>query len=302
MKRIRMLVLFFTIFIITGCVKYELEMEMRTDKSFEITFINSISSEYASLSDSDETKKQYENLGYTVSEYEDTSYKGLKITKEYDSIDLISSANCSTVELTKLLDIDSSEVILFNYQKTGTLTTYKANFTYDLTEKLDSDATTDSEISTDDIDYSEYADSMKFKYTISLPKNSKIVSNNADSVSQDGYTLTWNMKYGEKKNIDFVFTIDDNDVTDAVVKKEDTTSTTDDKQTDNSTTSSSSPPQNISPISYIITFVLIAAVIVVIPFLKRKIGQKNRKPSSNDYSALYHSKPPTDYIDKKKNS
>lgn len=206
MNKKRLLFLIGIIFLLTGCVKYELDMGVGKDKSISITIIDAIQKDYAGSLDSTDSLEEYKNLGYEVETYNDDSYTGLKLTKKFNSIDEISSSDVNTFELTDLLDLDTTNYKIFNSNKTGTTTTYKANFTYDLTME-------ETEGTNDQVDYSAYSDSMVFTYKISLPSNSKIITHNADEKSTDGYTLTWNMKYGELKNINFTFTIDDNDVT-----------------------------------------------------------------------------------------
>lgn len=208
MNKKRLLVLIGMIFLLTGCVKYDLNMGVGEDKSISITIIDAIQKEYAGSLDNTDSLEEYKNLGYEVETYNDNSYTGLKLTKKFTSIDEISGSDVQTFELTSLLDLETTNYKIFNSNKIGTTTTYKANFTYDLTMD-EADNTNSSE----QVDYSAYSDNMIFTYKISLPSNAKIITHNADEKSTDGYTLTWNMKYGELKNINFTFSIDDNDVT-----------------------------------------------------------------------------------------
>ncbi|MBE6150385.1 MAG: DUF3153 domain-containing protein [Firmicutes bacterium] len=206
MNKKRLLILIGMIFLLTGCVKYNLDMGVGKDKSISITIIDAIQKEYAGSLENTDSLEEYKKLGYEVETYNDNGYTGLKLTKKFNSIDEISSSDVQTFELTDLLDLETTNYKIFNSNKIGTTTTYKANFTYDLTMA-------ETEGSNEEVDYSAYSDSMIFTYKISLPNNAKIITHNADEKSSDGYTLTWNMKYGELKNINFTFTIDDNDVT-----------------------------------------------------------------------------------------
>lgn len=206
MNKKRLLILIGMIFLLTGCVKYDLNMGVGQDKSISITLIDAIQKEYAGSIENTDSLEEYKKLGYEVETYNDNSYTGLKLTKKFNSIDEISSSDVQTFELTTLLDLETSNYKIFNSNKVGTITTYKANFTYDLTME-------ETEGSSEQVDYSAYSDSMIFTYKISIPSNAKIITHNADEKSTDGYTLTWNMKYGELKKINFTFTIDDNDVT-----------------------------------------------------------------------------------------
>lgn len=210
MKRIKSFLVILIILLLSGCVKFDLTMGLNADKSITITLIEAVQKDYYT-DDGDKTKRSYEELGFKVTQYEDDIYKGYKLSKKYDSIDQISSSNCSQVEITQLLNMDLDNLVLFKSDKNNDITTYTADFIYNLAvEKTENTET----------DYTEYTETMSFKYTITLPSNSKIISENADEKTNNGYTLTWNIKYGELKNIDFIFTIDDNAVTSPVVGEE----------------------------------------------------------------------------------
>lgn len=299
MKKIKLSIILLILLILTGCIKYDLKMEMETDKSFSLTLIDAIQNAYQDGSDIETNKASYEALGYEVEEYKDDSYTGLVLKKNYDNIDLISSADCGTFELTSLLETDPSKVTLFKSERNNTTTTYTADFTYDLTVESTSVSQTEE---TEEVDYSSYASSMYFAYSIILPANSKIISNNADEVSGDGYTLTWNMEYGKLKEIDFVFAIDDKDVTAKVIK--------DDQKEDNSNNKEEpkneddkakvEETENIEEINAedssssnsIIAILFAFAVILGLVALKLKTSKKFSANSKTDSNTIQHTKPP----------
>ena len=133
MKKKRILLLFLiTTFLLTGCVKYELDMSMKNDKSITMTIIDSMQKEYVEAMQATKNTEAYEKLGYTVKDYTDSKFTGLKLTKKFNNIDDISSSECIEFELTSLLSIDPSTAKLFCSKKIGQTTTYIGNYTYDL--------------------------------------------------------------------------------------------------------------------------------------------------------------------------
>ena len=204
-KRVLIILMFAFTFFLTGCVKYELDMGVNSDKSFTLTIINAIQNEYVGISEGESDFSKYEQLGYDVEKYADSTHSGLKLIKKFKNIDEVSSANSTVFELTSLLGLKTTDFKLFKSEKQGTITKYTANFTYDLTIDETSEETND---------YSEYSNTMIFKYEVSFPSNITIISNNADTkeTRNDLTALVWNMQYGELKNINFVFSIDDNNL------------------------------------------------------------------------------------------
>ena len=285
MKKIKITLILILVILLSGCVKYDLQMQVNTDKSFNFVLIDAMLKEYVGMGTQDKTTKdEYIAKGFEVEDYSDNEYSGLKLTKKYNSIDDVSSPNCGTVEIKNILE-QEGDLILFKSQKTNTLTTYTADFTYDLTVDKENE----------EEDYSSYSEQMYFGYKITLPSNSKIISNNADIVSEDGYTLTWEIEYGEKKNIDFVFTIDDKDVT-----KTPNNNQNNNNNAQNNTEKEETPPKKEEELEVKVTFSSIISLIIVfgiiggLIYLKYKTSSKARfnKKNANNPSILYHSAPP----------
>lgn len=230
MNKKRIFVLIGIILLLTGCIKYDVDMGLNEDKSFSLTIISAIENEYAETSDNDENYnnfEEYEQLGYKAEKYSDGTYTGVKLTKKYNSIDEISSAECKDFELTTLLKEKNNEIKLFNFKKEGNKNIYTANFTYDLTEKESS--------SNESIDTSQYSDSMMFSYSISLPKNVTVISENATQKENDGYILKWDIKYGELNPIKFAFSLDDNDIKEPIKDNNDHNDSNNNNQENNET-------------------------------------------------------------------
>ena len=287
MKRIKNFLMILIVLLLSGCVKYDLTMGVNTDKSITITLISAVQKDYYT-DDNGETKNTYEQKGFNVTQYEDDTYKGYKLSRRYDSIDNISRDDCSQVEITGLLSMDLDNLVLFRKDRNNNTTTYTADFTYNLTAQ---------EIEKTETNYDEYTETMSFKYTITLPNNSKIISENADEKTNNGYTLSWNIKYGELKNIDFVFSIDDSVVTSPVIKEEDneiivdekeqsTTEETNEIESEEETSLQEQNNENPSIKDIILTIVLIG---IIIGLFYMKI--KTRKGITPKKSQKYHSAP-----------
>ncbi len=295
MRKLKWLVLLFIVVLLSGCVKYDTEMKVGMDKSITITSISSIQKEYAELQQNDDAEeiKKFQDNGYDAENYQDDKYQGIKLTKKYDSIDMISSPNCGMVELTDIFEKKADEIVLFKSQKQGSVTTYTANFTYNLKEE-------DIEAQ-GDVDYSEYGSTMIFEYSFSLPDNVTIVSDNADSKTNNDKTLNWKINFGELKKINFVFRIDDQAVTEKV--EDNSAEQNDDAIVDNSNdevitdatkpTTSQEDIEEIVPkasiFSYIISALFIGAIVFAFIKLKGKVKKRSIKINN---SGIHHDVPP----------
>ena len=285
MRSKKIFLLIIVLIIVTGCVKYDLHMTMKTDKSIDISLIDAFQKEYYDALSKDSTsKEEYESRGYTVNEYADNQYKGFELKKHYESIDQISSSNCGIVELTDLIDANTDEIILFQSSKNGTVTTYRANFTYDLRVEENYQNSNTSQV-----DYSEYSETMVFKYSISLPPNANIITSNSVDKTSD-HTLNWNLEYGKLNSITFSFTIDDRDVTEVVddekgsdqteIKKEEDTSSNVSKNT------TKEPKKNSN---YIFTGVIAIGIIAIFLIYKTKMNAGKKTSSTRQ---INHVQPP----------
>jgi hypothetical protein len=209
MKKSKLLILLLVAFLLTGCLKQEMNMKLETNNNFDITIINAVQKEYEDSSTI--SKDEYKNLGYTVEDYDDGEYIGIKAKASYNSIDEISSDKDVKVELTELVEkTNVKDVKLFKKSTNGSISTYTAHLTYDF--KMNEEGSTSSDGSTTYIDdTSGYADSMELSFRITLPV--KPVSSNATKTENDGLTQIWTLEYGKLNNIDFEFQIDSKNIT-----------------------------------------------------------------------------------------
>lgn len=141
----------------------------------------------------EETKKQLESDGFEITENIDkknyiyTCYFQKKIT----SIDEVSSSNNITVNLVSILE--GTKVNEF-FTKKGD--TYEANFTW-------ASDTNSNEGTFDLIDIKELQGYITYNYEVTLPN--KPIKHNANKVSEDGKTLTWELTNTSDNNINYSF-------------------------------------------------------------------------------------------------
>ncbi len=252
-KGFKLMVIVCTMILLTGCVKYDMTMDI-TKEDVKVGLIYAMQSSYVTDSTMfDETKKEAKDEGYTVEDYKDDDYTGIKMYKSLGSLDSLSKGKGDVINITDLFSetnkLDKTK--LFKLEKG----VYKANFVFDATnenslsggsessdedddlfsedessddsyDEEESDATLeqeeddewsfDTESSSDesdnnDADLNKMLSGIKFKFEVTLPNAA--VSNNATKVSDDKKTLTWEVSYGSKANVEFSFKTTNNMIT-----------------------------------------------------------------------------------------
>lgn len=283
MKKIKLGICLLIIFILTGCVKYDISNTVGPDKKFTLTIYNGTLNEYYNKESLAESRKQYEELGYKVEDYIGNKYSGLKLIKEYNSIDDISTNKLEEVNLIDLLNINTKEIKLFKKEQKGTISKYEANLVYDLTAESVSTETNE--------DYSEYAETMYFGYSIAIPTNAKVISHNATKTDKDNHVLIWEVSYGTKSQINYVFELDSSKKGDIVEKDDDEKTIIVDEEENNNDKINNKKIQKTNPVSTILSLLFIAAFFFGIIYLKNRV-KLNKKKKVNDPTILYHEKPP----------
>ena len=181
------------VFVLTGCVKQNIHMDI-TNSEVKISVTDAMNSSLRDETAVAELKAQYEELGYTVEDYDGSKdgYVGVVYSKTYKLSD-VSGDDAVEFHLETIGTEDFKDDQMFKLEKGIFGNTYRATFIFDTTaasiEGFDED------------DISENASSFDISYTVTLPSKAK--SHNADSV--DGNTYTWNVEYGEKAEINYVF-------------------------------------------------------------------------------------------------
>lgn len=189
MNKIKLLIVSILLVFVTGCSSCEFNMKVNKDKSmlFSILVLTDSYDENFS-NDIMNYKSQYEQYGFDILEYNEDGVYGVKISKKYDNIDDISKGlRSDEFDLLYLYSNGYDQNIenkMFSLDKGLDTNRYAANFYVDFSNyNINSNAT--------------------ITYTVELPNES--LSNNANLVSEDGKTLTWNISSGEKSEIEYVF-------------------------------------------------------------------------------------------------
>lgn len=294
-KNIKPLILSIFLILLTGCVKYSVNMGINPNKAIELKIITSIQKEYYQLDENNDLK-EYEDLGYIVEKYDDGNYKGLMLTKTFDNIDSISAEDVDVFELNDLLEKNTNDLKIFKIARDNEVSTYTANFTYDL-QIIDEQTNYNSNIASMSNKSNDFQSSiMSFTYSISFPRTVKIISHNATSTGNNGYTLNWNINYGQVNNINFVFAIDGNatedendDYKNNDVIVDGATEDKSDLLQDATITSNNNYPAKISYISYVITGLIFLIIVLGFVVLKIKLSKKNMVTNN---SQIYHNQPP----------
>lgn len=160
MKKIKSLCLISILaFLLTGCVKFNANMDIKKDKSMDFSIIyamdTSVFGEMEAL-DAD-AKKELEEQGFTITEYSKDSMQGYTLTKKIKNIDEVSSSEDVQYDLSGILNTDTDEEksYIFKVKKGIFKNTYTAKFEFDsadsnLNTTTDTDETEDTE---DDFDW-----------------------------------------------------------------------------------------------------------------------------------------------------
>ena len=304
-NKIKLLFLICLTTILCGCVKYEYTMTLGSDKKFNITIIDSIQKDYSSSLESSfaEAKAVYEQKGYQVENYVDEQYQGIKVYTTFSNIDDLSSSEEMVIELTKLFDQDKDKIKLFTKNKKQNITTYSANFTYDFSlSQEEKDLMKEYNIDEGEYDSTD----LEFYYSIVLPKNTKVIENNATKFDEDNNKLSWSLKYGEVTKIKFSFTLDDKDISkndpdfeyniqnnneDNSISNEDNSTSNNVTNQNNNILSSNNTKSENNFGSLILPLLFVAGIVYIFILMKRKLNNKIYLHSNK--RIISHQKPPS---------
>lgn len=228
-NKIKYVMVFMGLLLMTGCVKYDATMDIKKDKSmdFIITYAldSSIFGDESILKDEDITKLKEE--GFTIKDYSDNNMKGYTLSKSISNIDSVSTSNSNEYDLTGMLGSDNNNYI-FKVDKGIFKNKYTAIMKFDSKEEesnLPSDdqdlidvtseednvvedtTDEDSDIALFDdstnTDFSSLYDNISLTFNVKLPYSA--ISNNATKTEEYNRVLTWNLKYNDTESIEFVF-------------------------------------------------------------------------------------------------
>ena len=235
MKKLRNVVVLLVItLLLTGCVKYNVNMEIRKDKSMNFEMIYAMNSSLLQGKDVFDEKelKEIKDKGFKVEKYDKDNMKGFTISREIKNIDYISSSDAKEYSLSAITKKGDQKV--FKVKKGLFKNKYTANLKFDssdskmsngnsnsqfreetddddlLIDSKDDDSDLDLDLDTDDSDldldtddYSSMMSGMDMSINVKLPY--KALSNNATEVTNDGKDLKWNLTTSGAQSIDFEF-------------------------------------------------------------------------------------------------
>ena len=137
MKKIKNLLLLCTLtFLLTGCVKFNANMDIKKDKSMDFTIIYALDSSVfgeESIMTAEE-RTEIENKGFTVSDYEEGNMKGVTLSRHVNNIDEVSSTTDADYNLSGLLDSESNNQYIFKIKKGLLKNTYTAKFNFNASD------------------------------------------------------------------------------------------------------------------------------------------------------------------------
>ena len=227
-------------FMLTGCVKYNANMNINKDKSMDFSIIYALDTSLFEDQEllSGEDKQKLESQGFTITDYSEGTMKGYTLTKKISNIDYVSTTSNASYDLSGLLDSNATNSYIFKVTKGLLKNTYTANFTFDASE---SDINSDSTDTTDnlndlfsndeeeetilseekqeetnqeetdlngnmdfsDMDLSSLTSNLDLSFNVNLPYSAK--SNNATTTSDNNKKLSWNLSSTEISTIEFTF-------------------------------------------------------------------------------------------------
>ena len=233
MRKIKSLLMLCAVsFLLTGCVKFNANMDIKKDKSMDYTIIyafdTSMFGDQSTLSDDDKTKLN--ESGFEVQEYNEDKWKGFTITKKIANIDEVSSVSEEvSYSLSDLLNENNMENSnIFKVKKGFFKNVYKAKLKFSSgdsslsSDEEENDAeieeyddeTYDNEENNEAIDNEEtdlsdqlssITNSMDLSYNVKLPYAA--ISNNANQVSDDKMSLSWSFTSNKVSYAEFEFPI-----------------------------------------------------------------------------------------------
>ncbi len=199
-KSFKVLCLMLVAFMMSGCMKFNMNMDINSDKSMNLELIVAFANEMMRSSnetnmDNSEIQKLKDN-GFNVEEYYDDTMTGYTISTKINNIDDVSTEKDTMFNLNdifngeKLSDIFTVKKGLFKNTYTVKIGEEESeDMTSEIEDDLSSTYSDDSLLAADDADLSMLLNSMDINFTINLPY--KAISSNATNTENEGKTLVW---------------------------------------------------------------------------------------------------------------
>lgn len=221
-KSLYILTIFIIAICLSGCVKYNANMEIRKDKSMDFSIVYAMDTQYFGDQEvlTEENRKELEEEGFKVTNYQEDTMKGFTLTKSIENIDELSTTENTDYSLSNI----EEDKEMFKVEKGFFKNKYIANFKFDtedsaITEEETSDGTIEenpdsySDFPMDSTegyndssmdDFSNMATSnLDLSLNVTLPYQA--ISNNATKTENDNKTLSWDLTSSEIETINFEF-------------------------------------------------------------------------------------------------
>ena len=215
-KTFKLLLIALMLMLSSGCVKYNLTMDIKKDKSMDFNMIAAFDESFAENGEMNitEAKDEVKNQYCSVSDYNESNMKGINVSCKFPNIDELSSeTTVKEADFESIMDDKDSK--LFTFKKGF----FKNTYTFKLDSSSSSDLLGDEEDDSDyddydyDSDYDDYdydsdlyddsdgsgntdfdmsaLSSMDLKFEVKLPY--KAISSNATSKEDNEKHLTWDL-------------------------------------------------------------------------------------------------------------
>ena len=88
-KSLYILTIFIVAICLSGCVKYNANMEIKKDKSMDFSIVYAMDTQYFGDQEvlTEENRKELEEEGFKVTNYQEDTMKGFTLTKSIENID-----------------------------------------------------------------------------------------------------------------------------------------------------------------------------------------------------------------------
>ena len=225
MKKIKYLLLLCLVTIcLTGCVKFNANMDIKKDKSMDFSIVyafdKTIFGETNKLKEEDlaEVKKQ----GFTLTKYSEGNFEGFTLTKKIANIDEVSTDKDVVYDLSGMMNENTDNNFIFKVVKGKDKNTYTAKIKFNANDSglnsSDDEETPDEAITTGEdtttigaldatgensMDLSKLTESMDLSFNVTLPNGA--ISSNATTKENDNKKLSWKLNASGQEYIEFAF-------------------------------------------------------------------------------------------------
>ncbi len=213
-KGFKVLCIMLIVFLMSGCMKMNVDMSIHKDKSMDFAFTVALADSLLQNANadnqrimSDEDIQEAKDEGFEVKEYSDGSMTGYTLTKRFKNIDDVSSENNIIFDLDKATKEEND---IFTVKKGFFKNIYTVKIKNKTSSELQNsmgstnDNTYDNSTDyTSDMDLSMLSASIDLKFNVNLPY--KALNSNATTTENDGKKLIWNLMDSNLKDIEFSF-------------------------------------------------------------------------------------------------